>query len=359
VSDKGAQTTESALFAKALVRDIQVRRKGKSPILTLDDPNAKLPEVTEWISTGFEELDIITGGGIPVGRMVEYWGPKAAGKSAATHIAIRSVQEMGGLAVCADYEWSLEPKKVKQLGIDPEALIYLTPKHIEEGQAAIFDVLDQIDKKAPNGPVLFVFDSVGAAIPKKLYDQKEGDKDPIAAHAAAITIMISKLYYRIGRSRASLLFVNQVRANMNAKAFGTQHRTTGGAQYEHGISVSVRFMRISTLKVGEKKIARGYRIKCIVEKNKTAPPHRAAAWDLDFTYGPSPELSMLTTLLAARVVKSAGAKYALPWTKKIYSRDEWVAAMSEVEGFRQRAVEAVREISAEELTGLCAFKAAK
>ena len=74
--------------------------------------NEEVQGVKLWIDTGDAELNYcISGkydGGIPVGRIVEMYGPPSAGKTAeATDLLIR-VQKMGGVAIFIDWERSFD-----------------------------------------------------------------------------------------------------------------------------------------------------------------------------------------------------------------------------------------------------------
>ena len=51
--------------------------------------------------------------------------------------------------------------------------------------------------------------------------------------------------------------------------------------------------------------ASGYEIKVVTRKNKCAPPHRTGTYILDFKYGPSPELTMLTDFIRSKILKLA------------------------------------------------------
>src|ERR1700704_3989048 len=68
---------------------------GKGAIMKLGD--AHHIDV-ETIPTGSLALDIALGGGIPVGRVIEIYGPESSGKTTLALHVVAEVQKNGGLA---------------------------------------------------------------------------------------------------------------------------------------------------------------------------------------------------------------------------------------------------------------------
>ena len=92
--------------------------------------------VSDWISTGSKQLDyMISGkpnGGLPVGRIVEIFGPPSIGKS---HIAIqiaRSTQEKGGVVVYIDTENATSVENLGLLGVDIKTRFVYVDTHCTE-----------------------------------------------------------------------------------------------------------------------------------------------------------------------------------------------------------------------------------
>ena len=56
---------------------------------------SELKDSCDFISTGIKDLDRITGGGIPVGRLVEVWGAESSGKTSIAYQIITEYQKNG------------------------------------------------------------------------------------------------------------------------------------------------------------------------------------------------------------------------------------------------------------------------
>lgn len=131
--------------------------------------------VTRWIDTGNPELNrIISGsyeGGLPFGRMVEVFGESSTGKTAdATEWMVRA-QKMGGCAIFIDWERSFDVRLAEGFGLNTQRpyWIYAKPATWEEGNtlAAKACQLIRASKAIPDdAPILVVFDSIAAALPK-------------------------------------------------------------------------------------------------------------------------------------------------------------------------------------------------
>lgn len=76
----------------------------------------------ECISSGSVVLDNLAGGGFPVGRLVEIFGPESSGKTSIALNAIANVQRKGGNALFIDAEQALDPNYAKVLGVDIDKL---------------------------------------------------------------------------------------------------------------------------------------------------------------------------------------------------------------------------------------------
>src|SRR3546814_16467141 len=95
----------------------------------------------EAISTGSLGLDIALGvGGLPLGRVIEIYGPESSGKTTLALHAIAEAQKTGGTAAFVDAEHALDPVYAKKLGVDIDELIVSQPDNGEQA-LEIFDTL--------------------------------------------------------------------------------------------------------------------------------------------------------------------------------------------------------------------------
>ena len=91
------------------------RQFGKGAIMRLGQ--GELEEI-EAIPTGSLTLDLALGvGGLPMGRIIEIYGPESSGKTTLTLELIAQAQKKGKVCAFIDAEHALDPIYAKKLGV--------------------------------------------------------------------------------------------------------------------------------------------------------------------------------------------------------------------------------------------------
>lgn len=268
------------------------------------------------------------------------------GKSALAHMAIRSVQRMGGYAVLLDFEAALDEQKIIQLGIDTSRLIYEIPEHAERGWDIIWAIMDRLKEKSPNAPVLIVWDSIGGAIPKAELDDKTTEKAHVGEIARIMSRGCRRMFKAIAEARAHVMWIAQERHKIGGfSPFGPVKETSGGKGPKYAASQRVRCAKVKTLKAGgEAKRSIGYQIKSITKKNRLAAPEQSVEWVIDFKVGPSPELSILQVLQDANVVRAEKGKLRLRGVDQPFARADWPALYEKDAKVRKTADDAFAKV---------------
>jgi recombination protein RecA len=325
-------------FAVSLVKSLRTKlklQKSDPTNVSLLSDEETLSEVTEFLPSGFDDIDRILGGGWPVGRASEVYGQEGVGKSALAQYALRSCQRVGGVPIYIDFETALDRDKMIGLDIDPDRLVYCSPADIEEAWDIIWTAIDQIEAKQQAGeldaPTLIVWDSVAASMPRAEGDEKSSAQSHVGLVARSMSKGCRKMFRRISQVRAHMMWINQERDKIGGfTGFGDNKQTTGGAAIRYAASLRVRCAKVETLKWLPGQRVSGYRIATITKKNRLAPPHQKSEWVLDFQAGPSPDLTLLDHLTSGKVVKSAGeGEYVVPWRKIAFSRGQWLGLMAD------------------------------
>ena len=135
------------------------RQFGKGSIMRLGDEGAK--QEIEASSTGSLGLDIGLGiGGLPMGRIVEIFGPESSGKTTLTLHCVAEQQKKGGVCAFVDAEHALDPLYAQKLGVNLDELLISQP---DTGEQA----LEITDTLVRSGAVnMVIVDSVAALTPK-------------------------------------------------------------------------------------------------------------------------------------------------------------------------------------------------
>ena len=285
---------EGKLKALGLAMDQITKQFGDGSIMRLGE--AKKVDV-ELLPSGSLSLDIALGGGYPKGRIIEIYGPESSGKTTLTLHAIAEMQKQGGTAAFIDAEHALDPAYAKKLGVDTDNLLVSQP---DNGEQAL-EICETLVRS--NAVDLIVVDSVAALVPQAEIDGDMGDSH-MGLQARLMSQALRKLTGIINKSKATVIFINQIRMKIGVM-FGNPETTTGGNALKFYASQRVDIRRIGQIKEGDNVIGNRTRVKIV--KNKIAPPFRVAEFDIMYNEGISKTGDVLDLAVQYGVVGKAGA----------------------------------------------------
>lgn len=309
------------------------RKYGKGAIMKLSDDNkADVPV----IPTGSIGLDLALGvGGIPRGRICEIFGPEASGKTTLTLHIIAECQKLGGTCAFIDAEHALDVAYARRLGVNTDELLISQPDYGEQA----LDIADMLVRSSAVD--LIIVDSVAALIPQAELEGNMGETQ-VGGHARLMSHAMRKLTGTIHRSRASVIFINQIRMKIGASSgYGQPETTTGGNALKFYSSVRLDIRRIQTLKDKEESI--GNRTKVKVVKNKVAPPFRVAIFDILYGQGISRSGELLDLGIEAGIVEQSGSWFAFGSEKLGQGREKVRALLDDNLELRNAVEEKVKE----------------
>jgi recombination protein RecA len=275
---------------------------GRGSVMRLGEASARM--AVETIPTGSLALDIALGaGGIPRGRITEVFGPEMAGKSTVAMHIVAQAQKLGGIASYIDVEHALDPTFAGAIGVNIEELLISQP---DTGEQAL-EICEALVRS--NAVDVIIIDSVAALVPRAEIEGEMGDSLP-GLQARLMSQALRKLTGSISRSRAAVIFINQLREKIGI-VFGNPETTPGGRALKFYSSVRIDLRRAESLKQGTTVI--GNRVRAKIVKNKIAPPFRVAEFDIIFSgphIGISREGDIVDLGAELNIIKKLGAFYS-------------------------------------------------
>ena len=260
------------------------------------------------ISSGTLALDdALSSGGLPKGRLIQYYGAPGSGKSLMAMIAMKEAQAEDPEAqqVFIDAEQTFDPAWAAIIGVDTSRVIIVdgdtavngrkcfemvlgVPKedaktHILKGKSKE-GLLDKIMSGEFNIN-LVILDSLGSVIPPG-EDISAIGKMNMALLARFLTTTFRKLSLEVSKAKVPFIIINHKKANMDP--YGTDHTFSGGNTYAHFLSANVYFEPVNRAdaKILDNKDNKiGQTIRATIEKSKFGPWPRKCEFKVDFGIG--------------------------------------------------------------------------
>ncbi|GGP80906.1 hypothetical protein GCM10009410_12140 [Shewanella ulleungensis] len=205
---------------------------GKGSIMKLGEDRTM---DVETISTGSLSLDIALGaGGLPMGRIVEIYGPESSGKTTLTLEVIAAAQRQGKTCAFIDAEHALDPIYAKKLGVDIDNLLCSQP---DTGEQAL-EICDALTR---SGAVdVIIVDSVAALTPKaEILDiRRTGavkDGDEVVGNETRVKVVKNKIAAPFKQAEFQILYGQGINRTGELVDLGVLHKIVdkAGAWYSY------------------------------------------------------------------------------------------------------------------------------
>lgn len=271
---------------------------GKGSIMKLGDTQAL---DIGAVSTGSLGLDSALGiGGLPMGRIVEIYGPESSGKTTLTLSVVAQAQKNGKTCAFIDAEHALDPIYARKLGVDTDGLLISQPDNGEQA-------LEICDALVRSGAVdVIIVDSVAALTPKAEIEGDMGDSH-MGLQARLMSQALRKLTANIKATNCLVIFINQIRMKIGVM-FGNPETTTGGNALKFYASVRLDIRRSGVVKDGDEVIGSETKVKIV--KNKVAPPFREVQFDIMYGEGIARMNELLILAESHGFINKAGAWFS-------------------------------------------------
>lgn len=181
-------------------------------------------------------LNYMTYGGIPVGRIAEFYGADGSGKTTTAIDVAGNAQRMfpDKKVLFVDIERTFDTEWATKLGLDCDNIIYLDPDSM--GAEEVFNIIiDLVD----SGEIsLCILDSIGAMVSTQANEKQIGERT-YGGISMALTEFSKKITPVLARTQTAFIGINQVRDDMNSMYGGTT--TTGGRAWRHACTTRLEF----------------------------------------------------------------------------------------------------------------------
>jgi recombination protein RecA len=256
-------------------------------------------EPIERITSSLLSVNFAMGGGLPRGRIVEFYGTESGGKTSLSIDFMAQTQKLGGVAAYIDAEHSFDPDWAAKLGLDVSKMLYHSPSTGEEA-------LEVTGLMAKSGAVdLIVIDSVSALVPKA---ELEGDMGQahVGLQARLMSQALRKLVGIADKHKCAILFINQLREKIGVM-FGSPETTSGGRALKFYAAMRVDVRKGDKIEAKGEQI--GNQVRIHIVKNKTAPPFKKALIPLMYASGFDMLGELVDNAIVVGAITKAGAWY--------------------------------------------------
>lgn len=202
----------------------QVNKQYKTTLISEGMPDDNV----ERIPFSSPRLNYMLYGGIPQGRLIEFFGSEGGGKTTSALDIVKNAQQMfpEKRVLYIDCERTLDTEWAKLLGVNIDELILFRPE--TETAEQIFEVAL---KFMDSGEIsLCILDSIGVMVSAQAYE-KTMEERTYGGISQALTLFSRKAVPICARNHCTLIGINQMRDDMGSMYGG--ETTTGGKAWRH------------------------------------------------------------------------------------------------------------------------------
>lgn len=290
---------------------------------TLKELNKKMSTGTIQIGVDFREvqkipfsscrLNYMTYGGIPVGRIAEFYGSDGSGKTTTAIDVAKNAQIMfpEKKVLFVDIEHTFDSYWATKLGLNCDDIIYLDPDSM--GAEEVFNIIiDLID----SGEIsLCILDSLGAMVSMQANEKNIGERT-YGGISMALTEFSKKITPVLARTNCAFIGINQVRDDMNSMYGGTT--TTGGRAWRHSCSTRLEFRKGNFIDEKGNNLSRscenpvGNIVNVALVKSKVCRPDRKVGfYTLNYLHGIDYISDAADVAIKLGLINQAGAWFSI------------------------------------------------
>lgn len=213
------------------------------------------------------------------------------------------------VVVYIDAEQTLDVQWAQLLGVDTEAMILVRPQ--EQTAEQVLQIV--IDLIATGDVGLCVLDSIPMLVSQNIFNE-DMDKKSYGGISQALTVFCSKVTPHLTQQQCAFIGINQIREDL-ASMYNTVS-TPGGKMWKHACSLRLRFRKDTLLDMNNGELTSraenpaGNRVGIEIAKTKVCKPDRRIGYyTLNYTEGIDVLADIITVALQYRILKQGGSWY--------------------------------------------------
>lgn len=259
------------------------------------------------------KMNYCTYGGLPVGKLIEFYGEEHGGKTTTALDIVANYQNSGDgrKVLYVDAENTLDYEWARKLGVDVDNIYILQPK--AQSAEEIFQIICDAIETDEIG--LWVLDSIGVLLSQQEWDKSLEDKT-YGGISLALTKFSKRVEVLMHAHRCTGIGINQVRDVIGSMY--PMQTTPGGKAWKHCCSVRMEFRRGSFLDEKGAEIKRssespaGNIVEMSMTKNKTCPPNRRIGnYKLNYNNGIDYISDLIDVAIKYGIIDKRGAWFSI------------------------------------------------
>lgn len=247
----------------------------------------------KFIPSGSVGLDLVLGGGWPLGRMVNIVGDKSTGKTLLAIEAcanfVRTYPE--GKIWYREAEAAFDKLYAKALGMPIKKISFVEDEPDDFAFRTVEDFFADLAKaceytRVHGVPGLYIIDSLDALSSEAELARDIDDKSFGGEKAKKLHELFRRSVKAMQSSNLCLIIISQVKDKIGV-TFGRKEERSGGKSLDFFASQIVWLSHLARLKKTVNKVERatGVRVDVRCEKNKVGLPFRSFKFVIRFNYG--------------------------------------------------------------------------
>lgn len=255
-------------------------------------------------------MNYCTFGGLPVGKLIEFFGEEHGGKTTTALDIIANYQRMEGArkVLYVDAENTLDVDWARKLGVDVDNMITFKPT--TQSAEEIFQfILDAIDTDEIG---LWVLDSIGVLASSQELEKSMEEKT-YAGISSALTVFGRKAEMLMQKHQCTGIGINQLRDDLGAM-WGGAVKTPGGRAWKHYCCVRMQFSRGKFIDDKGNELSRSadtpagnYVLMSLVKTKSCPPTRRTGFYTLNYEYGIDYLKDLVEVAIKYDIIQKSGA----------------------------------------------------